>query len=808
MQQSFDERRAETIEKFFDLIYRDAPTECWSTLGITTNEGSIKFELFQLSELRKAKKWAMMESDPDNVNGQKEIYTRILPIRPECRLTKGRRGGEKDSAGTSVLWVELDFDKTTHSQDEVLKALRSFEPQPTAIIFSGGGYHVYWKLSTFEQDTLAVKRRTLGLSQKLKAYGADDCYDLARILRVPGTWNLKYKEPIFVDFMDYNPERVYSLDNFPTVEYEEQELDFDFEEEPLPKDFEQRIKDAGKSNPAYRNLWDRIETGEGAEVKDDGTLERSDSHWYIVRSLLELGYSRGQCLTVLTNPNWFASAKTFRIGPDGSKIPDWNYAKRTIANAWVMHKKQEDEKKQSPMRFFREGGGFVPVWLGEEILKEENFLTMGGRKGELWHYKKGVFRPGGESYLSTIIAKKLLDEWKPERSNAVIQWVKDMTIYSPLENSKESNLVNVLNGMLQITTEEVKLLPHSPDYKSLSQLPVEYDPDAPVEEVREFFGRILPMDAVPAFEEFLGTCLLTDYRFKKALLLVGNGDSGKSTLLKLVSALLGEENVSSRTFQDLAGGNRFAKASLVGKLANVYADLPQLTARDIGQFKALTGDDKIDAEFKGKDAVSFYNYAKLFFSANAYPTVKSPDDAFFDRWIVIFCPNRFVDSEDRVDEKSGRYLKDRTILDRLTTPEKLSGALNLAVAGLQRLIRNGKFTESTSIERARYEFISCADSVLGFFNACSEPDAEAQAAKDEWYHAYRAWCNAIGAEIVSSNQFFRRVKELKGQLGLIEIENTTIPGRQGLVSLLRGRKLYEFATVADGTKVRIHIPVR
>lgn len=129
----------------------------------------------------------------------------------------------------------------------------------------------------------------------------------------------------------------------------------------------------------------------------------------------------------------------------------------------------------------------------------------------------------------------------------------------------------------------------------------------------------------------------------------------------------------------------------------------------------------------------------------------------------------------------------------------LSGALNLAVAGLQRLMRNGKFTESSSIEQARYEFTGCADSVLGFFNACSEPNREAQATKDEWYNAYRAWCNVVGVETLSANKFFRRVKELKGQMGIIEIENTTIPGRQGLVSLLRGRKLYEYTTVADGT---------
>ena len=72
------------------------------------------------------------------------------------------------------------------------------------------------------------------------------------------------------------------------------------------------------------------------------------------------------------------------------------------------------------------------------------------------------------------------------------------------------------------------------------------------------------------------------------------------TLLNVVQEiLLGSENVSNIPWQNLA--DRFNKAELFGKLANIFADLPSKSIDDNGMFKALTGEDFITAERKNKD---------------------------------------------------------------------------------------------------------------------------------------------------------------------------------------------------------------
>src|SRR5208337_5133071 len=99
---------------------------------------------------------------------------------------------------------------------------------------------------------------------------------------------------------------------------------------------------------------------------------------------------------------------------------------------------------------------------------------------------------------------------------------------------------------------------------------------------------------------------------------IGDGSNGKSTLINLIKALIGLKNVSSRGLQELEM-NRFAKADLYGKLANLYADLPDTALRSVGIFKMLTGGDPITAERKFQNPFKFISGAKLIFSCNKVP---------------------------------------------------------------------------------------------------------------------------------------------------------------------------------------------
>ncbi|MDA0252451.1 MAG: AAA family ATPase [Actinomycetota bacterium] len=74
--------------------------------------------------------------------------------------------------------------------------------QPVAIVDSGAGLHGHWAVADGDhQDTPALVKlwrsavETIAASRGIKV---DAVFDISRVLRVPGTWNLKYGDPIDV----------------------------------------------------------------------------------------------------------------------------------------------------------------------------------------------------------------------------------------------------------------------------------------------------------------------------------------------------------------------------------------------------------------------------------------------------------------------------------------------------------------------------------------------------------------------------------------------------------------------------------
>jgi phage/plasmid-associated DNA primase len=107
-------------------------------------------------------------------------------------------------------------------------------------------------------------------------------------------------------------------------------------------------------------------------------------------------------------------------------------------------------------------------------------------------------------------------------------------------------------------------------------------------------------------------------------------------LLKLISAFLGPENISSRTLHSLVA-NQFATADLYGKLANIFADISSKRLIDIEKFKVLSSGDRISAEYKHQNSFEFEPHAKLIFSANKLPIPSEGIDdlSYYKRWIII-----------------------------------------------------------------------------------------------------------------------------------------------------------------------------
>ena len=105
-----------------------------------------------------------------------------------------------------AFWLDIDCgpDKDYDTQGEGLAALKKFcrtvgLPRPT-IVNSGRGLHVYWALTEQitreEWEPVAARMKEVCKTQEF--YVDNNCFEVARILRVPGTYNFKGSEPVQV----------------------------------------------------------------------------------------------------------------------------------------------------------------------------------------------------------------------------------------------------------------------------------------------------------------------------------------------------------------------------------------------------------------------------------------------------------------------------------------------------------------------------------------------------------------------------------------------------------------------------------
>jgi putative DNA primase/helicase len=237
----------------------------------------------------------------------------------------------------------------------------------------------------------------------------------------------------------------------------------------------------------------------------------------------------------------------------------------------------------------------------------------------------------------------------------------------------------------------------------------------------------------------------------RALLLVGSGANGKGTFLAVVRALLGQENTSSTELQTLAN-ERDAVADFYGSLANIDDDLSsRQLGSGLGMFKKLVAGDRVRARRLYQDGFEFDAVGKHLYAANEVPEVNVPDDdeAFWRRWLLVEFSNYYPPNE-----------RDPELRDRLTQPENLSGVLNWAIKGWDRLLDQGYFTNEERLAHdKRQRWQSWGDSVDEFISECVENDPDAdRLTTGEAHQRFQAWCREHGKDTVGQRQFTNTLK--------------------------------------------------
>jgi putative DNA primase/helicase len=233
-------------------------------------------------------------------------------------------------------------------------------------------------------------------------------------------------------------------------------------------------------------------------------------------------------------------------------------------------------------------------------------------------------------------------------------------------------------------------------------------------------------------------------------MLVGEGSNGKSTLIKTLITLLGKENCSNRSLQELTS-DRFAKADLNNKMANFFLDLPAKKILDSGDFKILVSGDRISAQKKHQQPFAFENHAKLVFSANQIPEVEDKSYAYYRRWVIIPF-NRTFEGEE----------KDEHLIDKLTTEQELSGILNLALKGLRKLYSERGFKD-IDISEIRRQYETGASRIKSFIDQkciLGSGNESLFVESTRLREAYRKYCREQGTSFFDEKRFGEELKTL------------------------------------------------
>lgn len=356
--------------------------------------------------------------------------------------------------------------------------------------------------------------------------------------------------------------------------------------------------------------------------------------------------------------------------------------------------------------------------IAKFLVDKYRVKTIGQKKDrEIYIYENGLYVLGVNVLRGEI--QQMLEELAiTQVKNEIIEKIKDLTVIDRREFNVDRNYINLNDGVLDI--KNGTLNEHDPKYLFLHKIPVNYKQEVDCPAIKNFLSEILNDDNILAVQEWLGYTLYRSYFIKKAIIFVGERDTGKTTLLRLFEKLVGKDNISGVSLQRLAT-DKFAAAHLYNKHINIYDDLSFKDINDNGAFKIATGGGIITGEYKFGDQFQFESYSKLTFSCNKIPNVQDTnDEAYFSRWIVIPF-NKSVPKPDKF------------LIDKLSTAEELSGLFNFALEGLKRLIENQEFSYKKDPDEIKTEMLRSGSVIANFVYDCLDEELGAWISKEDLY---------------------------------------------------------------------------
>lgn len=345
----------------------------------------------------------------------------------------------------------------------------------------------------------------------------------------------------------------------------------------------------------------------------------------------------------------------------------------------------------------------------------------------------------------------------PEDVNPPVWLERDGTPSSESSIALPANeFVACRNGLLHVGTRVAGAL--TPRYFNRVSVPFDYDPAAPApRKWLEFLAQLWPgdPDAIAALQEWFGYVLSGRTDLHKIFLMVGPTRSGKGTIARVLSAMIGRGNMAGPTLASL--GTNFGLQPLLGKPLAIVSDARLSGTANIGvvveRLLSISGEDTLTIDRKYRDQWTGQLPTRFLILSNELPRFGDASGAVAARFIITTMHNSFLGREN----------------PRLTAelmPE-LPGILLWALDGLDRLTERKTFTEPASSRDAITALQDLVSPVAAFVrDRCDVKFGETLVG--DLYGMWRSWCEGNGHKVTTAQVFGRDLRTVVPHIKVVQ----------------------------------------
>jgi putative DNA primase/helicase len=305
--------------------------------------------------------------------------------------------------------------------------------------------------------------------------------------------------------------------------------------------------------------------------------------------------------------------------------------------------------------------------------------------------------------------------------------------------------VALANGLLNLRTRT--LVPHTPLFYSPNALQFPYDPSAPPPRrwqqfLLELWGD--DRESIATLAEVMGYVLSGETNQQKMFLFVGPKRSGKGTIGRVLTGLLGAYNTAAPTLSSLT--SNFGLSPLISRPLAIISDARLSNRADnmiaVERLLSISGEDTLTVDRKYRTPWSGRLPTRFLILTNELPRFADASGALASRFVLLVMRDSFYGREDP------------RLTDALLA--EAPAIFNWALEGLDRLLDRGHFSQPESAREALRHLEDLSSPIGAFVRDSCEVGPGFEVGKDRLFQAWKAWCESEGRDRPGSKAVFTR----------------------------------------------------